>query len=78
MDLDLPGLDGFQVARLIRQNEAPGEHVPIIAVTARTGGDDEARSRAAGMDDFLRKPLTGAQLAEVLAEWASPSTASTS
>nr|WP_253260748.1 two-component regulator propeller domain-containing protein [Rhodanobacter glycinis] len=77
MDLDLPGLDGFQVARLIRQNEAPGEHVPIIAVTARTGGDDEARSRAAGMDDFLRKPLTGAQLAEVLAEWASPSTAST-
>jgi signal transduction histidine kinase len=72
MDLDLPGLDGFQVARLIRQHEAPGEHLPIIAVTARTGGDDEARSRAAGMDGFLRKPLTGAQLAEVLAEWTMP------
>jgi CheY-like chemotaxis protein len=72
MDLDLPGLDGFQVARLIRQHEVPGEHLPIIAVTARTGGDDEARSRAAGMDGFLRKPLTGAQLAEVLAEWTMP------
>jgi signal transduction histidine kinase/ligand-binding sensor domain-containing protein/ActR/RegA family two-component response regulator len=72
MDLDLPGLDGFQVARLIRQHEAPGAHLPIIAVTARTGGDDEARSRAAGMDGFLRKPLTGAQLEEVLAEWAAP------
>jgi CheY-like chemotaxis protein len=72
MDLDLPGLDGFQVARLIRQNEQPGARVPIVAVTARTGGDDEARSRAAGMDDFLRKPLTGAQLADVLARWLAP------
>lgn len=39
----------------------------MVAITARSGGDEEARSRAAGMDDFLRKPLTGAQLAEVLA-----------
>jgi len=65
LDLDLPGVDGLQLARLIRQ----GEHarVWIIAITARSGGDEEARSRAAGMDDFLRKPLTGAQLAEMLA-----------
>jgi CheY-like chemotaxis protein len=78
MDLDLPGLDGFQVARLIRQHEAPGVHLPIIAVTARTGGDDEARSREAGMDGFLRKPLTGAQLADVLAEWTVPAEAAAS
>lgn len=69
MDLDLPGLNGFQVARLIRQHETPGERVPIIAVTARTGGDDEARCRAAGMDGFLRKPLTGEQLAATLSAW---------
>ncbi len=68
LDLDLPGVDGFQVARLIRQREAPSEHMPIIAITARSGGDEEARTRAAGMDRFLRKPFTGEQLGELLAE----------
>jgi signal transduction histidine kinase/CheY-like chemotaxis protein len=75
LDLDLPGLDGFQVARLMRQHEPPGRHLPIIAITARTGGDDEVRSRAAGMDGFLRKPLTGAQLAAVLDAWPAPEVA---
>ncbi|WP_266170001.1 hybrid sensor histidine kinase/response regulator [Dyella subtropica] len=67
MDLDLPGVDGFQVARLIRQREPDGERLPIIAITARSGGDEETRAREAGMDGFLRKPLTGEQLAEALA-----------
>lgn len=67
LDLDLPGLDGFEVATLIRQHERPERRVRIIAITARTGGDEEARSRAAGMDGFLRKPLTGTQLAAALA-----------
>ena len=72
LDLDLPGVDGLQLARMIRQ----GEHarVWIVAITARSGGDEEARSRAAGMDDFLRKPLTGAQLADVLAMVPEPRT----
>ncbi|KRF00353.1 histidine kinase [Frateuria sp. Soil773] len=67
LDLDLPGVDGFEVARLIRQCEGPGQHLPIVAITARSGGDDEARARSAGMDGFLRKPFTGEQLAEALA-----------
>lgn len=67
LDLDLPGIDGFQVARLVRQREHALRHVPIVAVTARTGGDDEAHARAEGVDGFLRKPLTGEQLAEALA-----------
>jgi CheY-like chemotaxis protein len=67
LDLDLPGVDGFQIARLIRQRESAGRHQPIVAVTARSGRDDEAQARAAGMDGFLRKPLTGEQLAEALA-----------
>jgi len=67
LDLDLPGVDGFQIARLIRQRENSGTHLPIIAITARSGGDEEERARAAGMDGFLRKPLTGEQLAEALA-----------
>ncbi|WP_235580170.1 response regulator [Rhodanobacter sp. Soil772] len=67
LDLDLPGVDGFQIARLIRQREHTGQHLPIVAVTARSGGEDEAKARAAGMDGFLHKPLSGEQLADALA-----------
>ncbi|HEY8329260.1 MAG TPA: two-component regulator propeller domain-containing protein, partial [Rhodanobacter sp.] len=67
LDLDLPGVDGFQVARLIRQREHAGQHLPIVAVTARQGSGDEAKARAVGMDGFLRKPLSGEQLADALA-----------
>jgi signal transduction histidine kinase/ligand-binding sensor domain-containing protein/CheY-like chemotaxis protein len=67
LDLDLPGVDGFQIARLIRQREHAGQHLPIVAVTARSGGADEARARAVGMDGFLHKPLSGEQLANALA-----------
>jgi signal transduction histidine kinase/streptogramin lyase/ActR/RegA family two-component response regulator len=68
LDLDLPGVDGFQIARLIRQREEPGQRLPIIAVTARSGGDEEARTREAGMDAFLRKPFSGEDLAELFAK----------
>jgi len=68
LDLDLPGVDGFQIARLIRQRESTGNHLPIVAVTARSGSEDEARAREAGMDGFLRKPLTGERLAEMLVQ----------
>jgi CheY-like chemotaxis protein len=67
LDLDLPGVDGFQIARLIRQREDGAARLPIIAITARSGGDEEERAKDAGMDGFLRKPLTGEQLAEALA-----------
>jgi CheY-like chemotaxis protein len=66
LDLDLPGIDGFQIARLIRQREEPGQRIPIVAITARSGGDEEARAREAGMDGFLRKPLTGEQLQDAI------------
>jgi signal transduction histidine kinase/CheY-like chemotaxis protein/streptogramin lyase len=67
LDLDLPGVDGFQIARLIRQREHDGQRLPIVAVTARSGSEDEMRAQAAGMDGFLRKPLSGEQLAQALA-----------
>jgi CheY-like chemotaxis protein len=66
LDLDLPGIDGFQIARLIRQREAAGQRIPIVAITARSGGDEETRAREAGMDGFLRKPLTGEQLNDAI------------
>ena len=69
LDLDLPGLDGFQLARLLR---ARGEGLPLLALTARADGDAERESLAAGMDGFLRKPVTGAMLAEALAAVPAP------
>ena len=64
LDLDLPGVDGLALARMLR---AQGFAAPLLAVTARSDGDAEAQARAAGFDDFLRKPVSGAQLAEALA-----------
>lgn len=69
LDLDLPGLDGFQLARLLR---ARGERLPLLALTARADGEAERQSVAAGMDGFLRKPVTGAMLAEALAAVPAP------
>ena len=74
MDLDLPGIDGLQLARMIREREREGSaHLPIIAITARATGDEEAQTRAAGMDGFLRKPITLAMLQTALRPWREPS-----
>jgi signal transduction histidine kinase/ligand-binding sensor domain-containing protein len=56
LDLDLPGIDGLHLARMLRA----GAHadLPLIAVTARSVGDEETKIRQAGMDVLLRKPLT--------------------
>ncbi|HET9031902.1 MAG TPA: ATP-binding protein [Dokdonella sp.] len=72
VDLDLPGIDGLQLTRLIREREqASGAHLPIIAITARATGDEEAQTRAAGMDGFLRKPIKAAALEAAMAPWLS-------
>ncbi len=62
-DLDLPGLDG---AELVVQLRAQGQHFPIVMVTART--DAEVQALQAGCDAFLRKPVTGDMLEQVLAQ----------
>jgi PAS domain S-box-containing protein len=58
LDVHMPELDGFQVAQAIRERErAVGGHLPIIALTARARTEDRERCLAAGMDDFLAKPI---------------------
>lgn len=64
LDLDLPGIDGLALARLIR---AKGLALPLVALTARADAEAEPAARAAGMDGFLRKPVTGDILAEAIA-----------
>jgi PAS domain S-box-containing protein len=63
LDVHMPELDGFQVVRAVRERErTAGGHLPVIALTARSRKEDRERCLAAGMDDFLAKPISAADL----------------
>ena len=63
LDIHIPGFDGLQVVRAIRERErTTGGHLPVIALTASAGREDRDRSLAAGMDEFLAKPYRNAEL----------------
>jgi CheY-like chemotaxis protein len=67
MDIEMPVMDGFEATRRIRQHEhASREHALIIAMTAHTQLDDRERCVAAGMDEYLPKPVTLETLKRVL------------
>jgi two-component system sensor histidine kinase/response regulator len=73
LDLHMPGMDGFEVARVVREREgAEGGHLPIVALTARSRKEDHARCLAAGMDDFLTKPIRSPDLFAALERLAKP------
>jgi len=58
LDLHMPELDGFEVVRAIRERERGStKHLPIVALTARSSPRDRETSLAAGMDEFLSKPI---------------------
>ena len=65
VDIGLPGLDGYEVARRIRAEAGDGVH--LIALTGYGQPEDHARSRAAGFDLHLVKPITADRLADTLA-----------
>jgi CheY-like chemotaxis protein len=68
MDSRLPGMDGLQATRAIRERErGTDRHLRIVALTA--GTTDEDRFRAAGMDAVLRKPVRLRSLLETVAAW---------
>jgi signal transduction histidine kinase/CheY-like chemotaxis protein len=71
-DLNMPHMDGFELARAIREREqaaGSGARVPIIALTASVMQGEPERARAAGMDDFAAKPTTIPFLASRLRTW---------
>jgi CheY-like chemotaxis protein len=62
MDLRLPVLDGWEVARRVRAMEGPVQDVPIIAFTAQAMVGDEEKALAAGCDDYIAKPVIDANI----------------
>jgi PAS domain S-box-containing protein len=63
LDIHMPELDGFQVVHAVRERERTmGGHLPVIALTARSRKEDRERCLAAGMDDFLAKPIQAVDL----------------
>jgi PAS domain S-box-containing protein len=69
MDCHMPVMDGFDATRAIRRAEAGGHRVPVIAFTASSMADDRTRCAAAGMDDFLSKPLNQREFDATLSRW---------
>jgi two-component system sensor histidine kinase/response regulator len=69
MDVQMPEMDGFEATRQIRQNEAAGKRIPIISMTAHAMKGDRERCLAAGMDDYLSKPLDPKDVFETIEHW---------
>ena len=69
MDCQMPVMDGLEATRRLRERERAGTHTPVVAMTANALNSDRAACLAAGMDDFLPKPYTKAELVAVLERW---------
>nr|MBA2517535.1 PAS domain S-box protein [Solirubrobacterales bacterium] len=69
MDCQMPELDGYQTTRVIRGSEHAGRRTPVIAMTANSMRGEREKCLAAGMDDYLTKPLRNHILKDALRRW---------
>jgi CheY-like chemotaxis protein len=69
MDCHMPQMDGYTASREIRRQELPGSHVPIVAMTAEAMSGARELCLAAGMDDYVAKPVQRGQLGDKVAQW---------
>ena len=72
-DCNMPVMDGYELAQAVRKRESiTGLHIPIVALTANSAKDAAKACMAAGMDDFLVKPVHLHQLQNTLNKWLGP------
>jgi len=71
MDCQMPEMDGFEATAIIRDTSSGvfNHEVPVIALTANAQQEDRERCLAAGMNDYLSKPVKKDELAAVLEKW---------
>ena len=69
MDVQMPEMDGIEATRRIRARERRGERIPIIGITAGAMPGDREKCLAAGMDDYIAKPIDPRELLEKVAKW---------
>ncbi len=69
LDCQMPDIDGYDVARAIRRMGSATRRIPIVAMTAHAMDGDREKCLAAGMDDYLAKPVSTQRLSTVLVRW---------
>ncbi len=66
MDVQMPEMTGLEATKQIRREEAIGTHVPIVAMTASAMSEDRDHCLAAGMDDFISKPVSSKVIEQII------------
>ncbi len=68
MDIQMPIMNGYEATRIIRSLKS-GQNVPIIAITAGTEKEEKAKCMAAGMNDYIPKPIINGIIEEIISKW---------